>query len=579
MSVWIRAALGAGLAFAAATGALVGTEQVIGGADEATVETVSAPVTATGDQPAAEPEADLPPPPAQPAPDPEAVRAELRAFARAPSQYPGVDAFVTACTTPQTRDEMVVDEVFVISARYEPEASYSSMIRTGPSGQSLFAVRDPMFYVDMARLGDPSFGAEINRVAVPLSWASLEVEDRAISPLFFWDAIALRYWRIDPSGARQHSVPVDLYDSYSIPCADPQAGVAALEDIRDAAQRDANATPADQNEPELDSRSDAQGQAPGDGPSRYDRFIAPLENDPADAANAACGLSKSLTDGGDRLRFSSDQRRSLIILSARGDRNGGDGVLRSYRASTEGMHAFEEGGDLVVQADYAGGGFTGRLWHLDANGSPALNEPLTTRARITVSCDDPAAAADWLNADFYRFSRTHQDPARSGAWALTFQPEVFARSQPNIDAFVSACTPDPVRAAMPAGQRVMLHAVFDADAVYGEEMIRSNSSERIAGNAQPMIYITVAELDEATSTATVERLRVPVDWHDLQGFSQDRLTLEYRWQSVEAHQWTIAPDGSRSSLARQGTLAEASIPCADPQAGAAALRAFAQSAL
>lgn len=335
----------------------------------------------------------------------------------------------------------------------------------------------------------------------------------------------------------------------------------------------AGAAPADP-EPAGDAAAgDVEGQAQDTAPvealSRYDVFAPPRENDPADPINAVCGLSKSLMGGGQTMRG-----MSILIADEASDDE--DGTLRNYSISTQGAHAFEEDGDLVVQARYASDGFGGRFWYLDAEGSPGLSDPLWPRGRITVSCDDPAAAADLLNARFERTSETRPDPVRSGAWALTFDHKRFRFSDPNIDAFVSACSPDPVLAEIPAGQRVMLSAAFDDDAVFGEEMIRSNSSERIAGNLQPMIFITVAELDEATNTATVERLRVPVDWHPFNPFSSSSETLHvrYQWEAAEVFQWTIAPDGSRSPRMRQGTLARVSIPCADPQAAGDALQAF-----
>lgn len=238
MSVWIRAALAAGVSFAAATGALVGAEQVIGGADEATVETVSAPVTATSGQAAPTPEADLPSPPAQPVPDPEAVRAELRAFVLEESQNPSVDAFVAACTTPEMFAELPEDNPLVLDARFNPDAPYSGQIYAGPNGQSMTGMRDPMIYIDIGFVNtDPRVNGGVNRWILPVSWSSLTVEDGAISPVFSWEAIAARSWYIDYAGARWASLEGGVYNTMSIPCADPQSGAATLEEIRDAALR------------------------------------------------------------------------------------------------------------------------------------------------------------------------------------------------------------------------------------------------------------------------------------------------------------------------------------------------------
>ena len=314
-------------------------------------------------------------------------------------------------------------------------------------------------------------------------------------------------------------------------------------------------------------------QAAAVGPSRYDRFSPPPADNLAAAANAACGFAPSLSAGGTRIEIAGTPSHSLSILRAEDGEDGADGVFRSFTARTDAVHAFARFGELYLQTGHTDrDGFAGRVWTLDEAGEPTFSGPLLERGRVALACEDAQAAVDLINGELARPGHT-ADPVRAGVRAFEIGDGVEDWVYPRVDAFVDACTPEAVLAGLPAGASFVLTAEHDAQARFGESIVHAMSGESLAGSAEPMIYVVLAEIDEATGFAGIRKLHIPLSWSDLP-HGEGAVSPVFRYEAIEVRGWTIEPDGARGHGESAGGVESVSIPCADPQAGAEALEAF-----
>lgn len=322
------------------------------------------------------------------------------------------------------------------------------------------------------------------------------------------------------------------------------------------------------------------GDVAGDGeqaaaaePSRYDRFSPPAADNLADAANAACGFAPSLSSGGTRIEIAGAPSHSLSILLAQDAGQGADGVLRSFTARADAVHAFARSGELFVQTGHTDrDGFTGRVWTLNEAGEPAYSGPLLERGRVVLACEDPQAAADLINGELARSGHV-ADPVRAGVRAFEIGDGVEDWVYPRVDAFVDACTAGATLAGLPAGAPFVLTAQYDAQARFGESIEHAMSGESLAGSAEPMIYVVLAEIDDATGFAEIRKLHIPLSWSDLV-YGEGAVSPVFRFAAIEVRGWTIEPDGARGHGQSAGGVESVAVPCADPQAGAEALEAF-----
>ena len=194
------------------------------------------------------------------------------------------------------------------------------------------------------------------------------------------------------------------------------------------------------------------------------------------------------------------------------------------------------------------------------------------RGRVALACEDAQAAVDLINGELARPGHT-ADPVRAGVRAFEIGDGVEDWVYPRVDAFVDACTPEAVLAGLPAGASFVLTAEHDAQARFGESIVHAMSGESLAGSAEPMIYVVLAEIDEATGFAGIRKLHIPLSWSDLP-HGEGAVSPVFRYEAIEVRGWTIEPDGARGHGESAGGVESVSIPCADPQAGAEALEAF-----
>ncbi|MEQ8434133.1 MAG: hypothetical protein RIA71_07815 [Oceanicaulis sp.] len=178
----------------------------------------------------------------------EPVRAGVRAFQVGggydePPLVSG-DAFVSACTPEAVLADLTADAPFVLTADYDAEARYGDGIINDMSGESLEGVAEPMVHVTIADLTAAPDYADLLSYSLPLSWSDLAPGEGAVAVIYRFEAVGAHQFMIAPNGARPHSMGAGVYADVSLPCADPQAGIAALRDLRDRA---------------LDEAMDAQG--------------------------------------------------------------------------------------------------------------------------------------------------------------------------------------------------------------------------------------------------------------------------------------------------------------------------------
>ena len=325
-----------------------------------------------------------------------------------------------------------------------------------------------------------------------------------------------------------------------------------------------------------DSTLDAAGPEPAE-PTRFDRFINP-EGAPnrAAQANAVCGYSRSLSPGGTVIRIIGTPAVNLTLNRA----DAGDGeVLRTFSASADAVHAFATSdGSLIIQAGHSDrDGLNGRVFVLDEDGFPTFSEPLLQRGRIALACDDAAAAAEILNTVFAELGEP-VDPVRAGVRTMQVGDGVDSWEYPVAEGVVEACTSEQTLAELPAGALFLLTAEFDVNARYGELMEHDMSGESLAGVEEPMVYVTLASIDEESGFGNLTRYRVPVSWSFLP-VGEDAVSPVFRFSAIEVRSWTISPDGWRSHSIEGDPVESVSIPCDDPDAGAAALEAVRETAL
>lgn len=316
------------------------------------------------------------------------------------------------------------------------------------------------------------------------------------------------------------------------------------------------------------------GREPAE-PTRFDRFIDPEgEANRAAAANAVCGYSESLSPGGALIRIVGTPPANLLVHQA----DGGDGgVLRTFSTAAGGAHAFSSGGSLIIQAGHTDrDGLNGRVFVLEEDGFPSFSEPLLERGGLALGCDEAAAAAEILNAVLAEAGET-VDPVRAGVRAMEVGDGVESWEYPAAEGAVEACTSDQTLAELPAGEPFLLTAEFDLNARYGELMEHDMSGESLAGVEEPMVYITLASIDQDSGFGALNRYQVPVSWSFLPTGEND-VSPVFRFRAIEVRSWTIAPDGSRSHGLEGDPVESVSIPCENPAAGAAALEAVRQAA-
>ena len=308
--------------------------------------------------------------------------------------------------------------------------------------------------------------------------------------------------------------------------------------------------------------------------SRFDRFIAPDGGENrASAANAACGFANSLIPGGTLIRIAGSPEASVGVYRAD---QGDSGALRSFTASATAVHAFADLGSLHIQAGHTDrDGFNSRVFVLDEEGFPTFSDPLLARGSIALECENAQAAADILNAEFVR-SGGDADPVRAGVRAFEIGDGVPAWEYPRVDAFVSACTPEQTLAELPAAEPFVLNAEYDASARYGEYIMHDMSGESLAGTLEPMVYVTIAEIDEGAGFATLNDYRIPLNWSFLP-VDEESVSPVFRFSAIEVTSFSIGPNGARGHSEGGDGVESVRIPCTDPAAGAAALEALSQA--
>lgn len=302
--------------------------------------------------------------------------------------------------------------------------------------------------------------------------------------------------------------------------------------------------------------------------SVFDRFVGVGDlTDAAGLASQACGYSGSLQPGGALFRLGEPPETFSVSLARPGEL---PAVFR-FSAGADALHAFAREGELYLQTGHRNPiGFEGRVWTLNEAGEPDYSGPVQSRARIAVACDDAGQAASLLNAAFAR-TGVHTDPVRAGVRAFTIGDGEMEAWLPRLDDFIAACTPAPVIEELPAGRQFVLDAVYDEEARYGAAMGQHMSGELRAGTAQPMVYVTLAELDAGGGYARLETLRIPFSWHDLVP-GEGHLSVVYRPDDLEVIRRIIAADGSRNDGLSSGPARTARMPCADPAAARTILR-------
>jgi len=168
------------------------------------------------------------------------VRAAVRAFEIGDGvpewDHPRVDAFVSACTPDAALADMPAAAPFVLMAQYDADARFGDSIVHEMSGESLGGSPEPMVYVTLANLTNaPNYGY-VRTMRIPISWSDLVRGDDAVTLIFRFEAIESRQWLIESNGARAHGMGADALSSVRLACADPEAGAAALEAVRDQAE-------------------------------------------------------------------------------------------------------------------------------------------------------------------------------------------------------------------------------------------------------------------------------------------------------------------------------------------------------
>lgn len=303
--------------------------------------------------------------------------------------------------------------------------------------------------------------------------------------------------------------------------------------------------------------------------TRFDRFIAPDGGENlASAANAACGYSQSLSAGGTLLRVAGEPERGLGVYQA----DAGDGgALRSFTAPAGAAQAFvDDGGSLYIQTGAeARNGFNSRVFVLDEEGFPTFSEPMQARSRIALECADPQGAADQLNSLFAE-SGGGVDRVRAGvrAFEVGRAPWIY----PRVEAFTAACTSDQTLADLPADALFVLKTEFHADAVYGDSIENHISGEYLGGTPEPMIYVTLASINDERELADIHQYSIPLFWSFLP-LDETTVSPVFRFDAIEARGWVIGPDGERGHSLGGSGVESVRIPCRDPAAGAAALEA------
>ncbi len=308
-------------------------------------------------------------------------------------------------------------------------------------------------------------------------------------------------------------------------------------------------------------------------PSRYDRFRPAQAYDRAAAVNAACGFSPTLTSGGTRIVMAGDPLDRVFIERAEDGGEGQDGTFTRFRARAGAVHAFARNGEFFVQAGHEErDGLEGRVWTLDASGEPTFSGPLAARGRMAMTCEDAPAAAEAFNAALAPAGGP-AEPVRAGVRAFQIGSGFDEPPHASAVAFVSACTPEAVLADLPAGAPFVLTAEYDAEARYGDGVVNVMSGESLEGTLEPMVRVTIADLTAAPDYADLLSYSLPVSWSDLVA-GNGAVAVIYRFEAVTARQFMIAPNGARPHSMGAGVYADVSLPCADPEAGAAALRAL-----
>ncbi|MCR9129620.1 MAG: hypothetical protein NXI12_08870 [Alphaproteobacteria bacterium] len=308
-------------------------------------------------------------------------------------------------------------------------------------------------------------------------------------------------------------------------------------------------------------------------PSRYDLF-SPPSPDEAAAVNAACGFSRSLTGGGHLVRLNGDPVDTVLIDAADDGGAGEDGTLRRFYARADAVHAFAYEGELYIQAGHTDrDGFDGRVWLLNDNGEASFSGPLLSRGRIALPCDDAYSAAELFNDVIASGDDLVADPIRAAVRAFEIGDGVPEWELPRVDALVSACTPDAALADLPSDAPFVLTAEYDADARLGEEIVHDMSGESLAGVAEPMVQVVIADLTDTPDYGYIRNLSIPLSWSFLpQG--DGAVSPVFRFEAIETREWLIEANGARLHGMGTGAVSDASIPCADPEAGAAALQAL-----
>lgn len=163
------------------------------------------------------------------------VRAGVRAFTIGDGEVetllPRLDDFIGACTPAPVIEELPAGRQFVLDAVYDEEARYGAAMGQHMSGELRAGTAMPMVYVTLAAVDAGGGFARLETLRIPFDWHGLVPGEGRLSVVYRPDNLEVISRIIEADGSRSDGLSSGPARSASMPCANPAAAAAILDQL------------------------------------------------------------------------------------------------------------------------------------------------------------------------------------------------------------------------------------------------------------------------------------------------------------------------------------------------------------
>lgn len=163
------------------------------------------------------------------------VRAGVRAFMIGDgddeARLPRLDDFIAACTPAPVIEELPAGRQFVLDAVYDEEARYGEAMGEHMSGERRAGTARPMVHVTLAAVDAGGGLARLETLRIPFGWHVVLPDDGRVSVVYRADDLEVISHTVEADGSRTLGVSSGPVQSASMPCVNPEAAAAILDQL------------------------------------------------------------------------------------------------------------------------------------------------------------------------------------------------------------------------------------------------------------------------------------------------------------------------------------------------------------